>query len=162
MDDDVFEFGPLEEVAVVGPLHDDADGADDGGVVGVDFVAGAGDVVGAGGSDGLDGGDDLLVLLGADAEDLVVDLLRGSGAAAGGVDVEDDGLDGGVVAELADLGVDLVGVEDDAVDVDDADLAAAEASREPESLPLTCTIADQTMKLKSRPMAAKDPPMMAM
>ena len=101
----------LHEVAVVGPLHDDADGADDGGVVGVDFVAAAGDVVGAGGADGLDGGDDLLVLLLADAEDLVVDLLRGSGAAAGGVDVEDDGFDGGVVAELAELGVDLVGVE---------------------------------------------------
>ena len=73
----------------------------------------------------------------ADADDLVVDLLGGSGAAAGGVDVEDDGLDGGVVAELAELGVDLVGVGDDAVDVDDADLGAAEAVEEPESSPLS-------------------------
>ncbi len=68
-----------------------------------------------------------LCLLVADADDFVVDLLRGSGAAAGGVDVEDDGLDGGVVAELAELGVDFVGVEDDAVEIDDADFGAAEA-----------------------------------
>ena len=117
----------LHEVAVVGPLHDDADGADDGGVVGVDFVAAAGDVVGAGCADGFDRGDDGLVLVLADADDLVVDLLRGSGATAGRVDVEDDGFDGGVVAELAQVGVDFVGVGDDAVDVDDADLGAAEA-----------------------------------
>ncbi len=47
MNDDVLEFGPAHKVAVVGPLHDDADGAYDRGVVGIDFVAGTGDVIGA-------------------------------------------------------------------------------------------------------------------
>ena len=67
VDDDVFELGPAEEFAVVGPLHDDADGAYDGGVVGVDSVAGTGDVIGPGGTDGFDGSDDFLVFFGADA-----------------------------------------------------------------------------------------------
>jgi len=124
VDDDIFQFGPLHQVAIVGPLHDDADGADDGGVVGVDLVATAGDVVCARGSDGFDGGDDLLLVFGTDADDLVINLLRGGGAPSGRVDVQDNGLDGGVVAELTELVVDLVGVEDDAGDVDDADLGA--------------------------------------
>jgi hypothetical protein len=161
VDDDVLELGPAHEVAVVGPLHDDADGADDGGVVGVDLVAAAGDVVGAGGSDGLDRGDDLLVLLLADADDLVVDLLRGRGAAAGRVDVQDDGFDGGVVAELADLGVDLVGVEDDAVDVDDADLGGGRRGRRARSIAVEERTVAQIMVVMSRAMTAKEPPMIA-
>src|SRR6202041_1879437 len=68
-----------------------------------------------------------LVLLLADADDLVEYLLGGCGATAGRVDVEDDGFDGGVVAEPADLVVDLVGIDDDAVEVDDADLGGSEA-----------------------------------
>ena len=127
VDDDALELGPFEQVAVVCPLHDDSDGADDGCVVGVDLVATAGDVVGTRSADGLDRGDDGLVLLVTNADDLVVDLLAGGGASAGGVDVQDDGLDGRVIAELADLGVEFVGVGDDAVDVDDADPGAAEA-----------------------------------
>ena len=126
VDDDGFELGPAEEVAVVGPLHDDADGADDGGLVGVDLVAAGGDVISAGCADGLDGGDDFLVLFGADADDFVEDFLGGGGSSAGRVDVEDDGFDGGVVAELAELGVDGLRREDDTIDVDDADLAGGE------------------------------------
>ena len=41
--------------------------------------------------------------------------------------MEDDGFDGGVVTELAELSVDLIGVQDDSVDVDDGDLAGGEA-----------------------------------
>ena len=109
------QLGPPVQVAVVGPLHDDADGADHRGIIGVDLVAAAGDVVGPGGADRLDRRDDLLVLLLPDAQYLVVDLLRGRRAAAGRIDVQDDGLHGGVVAEFAQLGIDLVGVGDDAV-----------------------------------------------
>ncbi len=62
------------------------------------------------------------MLLGTDAEDLMVDLLRGGGASSGGVDMENDGFDGGVIAEFAELTVDLFCVEDDAVDVHDGNL----------------------------------------
>src|ERR1700721_879507 len=118
MDDLGLELGPLEQVAVTGPFHDDADGADDAGVVGVDLVGGRGDVVRAAGADAFNGRDDGLLLLVADAQDLVEDLLRGGGGAAGrvggggggagGVDVQDDGFDRVVLvvfAELVDGGI---------------------------------------------------------
>ena len=68
------------------------------------------------------------MVLAADAENLVVDLLRGCGASAGGVDVKDYGFDGRVFAEFAELGVDLLSIENDTVDVDDGDLAIVEAA----------------------------------
>ena len=121
VNDDRFQLGPLHEVAVVGPLHDDPDGADDGSLVGVDLVAGGGDVVGPGGADGLDGGDDGFVGIVPDAEDFVVDFLRGGGVTAGRIDVEDDGFYVGVVGKFAELDVDFFGVEDDSVEIDDGD-----------------------------------------
>ncbi len=57
----------------------------------------------------------------------MIDLLGGCGASSGGVDVENDGLYGGVFAELAELGVDFFRIEDDAIDVDDCDFIGAES-----------------------------------
>ncbi len=45
MNHDGLQFGPLHEIAVVGPFHDDANGADHRGVVGIDAVTAASDVV---------------------------------------------------------------------------------------------------------------------
>jgi hypothetical protein len=66
------------------------------------------------------------VLFLANPDDLMIDLLRGRGTAARGVDVEDDGFDAVVVAEFTELRVDFVGVDDDAADVDDGDAVGAE------------------------------------
>src|SRR5580692_8963667 len=86
VDDLRLEFGPFEQVTVVGPFHDDADGAHDAGLICVDLVGGGSDVVGAAGSDAFDGGDDGFPVCVADVQDLVIDLLGGRGSAAGRID----------------------------------------------------------------------------
>ena len=50
------KFGPLHQLFVVVPLGNDADGADDTGVVGKDLVGRGGHVIRAAGADGLDRG----------------------------------------------------------------------------------------------------------
>ncbi len=123
--DDGLELCPLQQIAILCPLHDDADGADDGGVVGVDTITGGGDVVGAAGSDGLNGGNDFFVLLAADAEDFVVQLLRYGGATARRVDVKNDGFYVIVVAKLAELRSQGVRGEQNAAHLDNANGVAA-------------------------------------
>ena len=58
------------------------------------------------------------MLLRADAEDLVINLLRCGRAAAGRVDMQNDRLHIRVVPELVELLVDSVRVQNDAGDID--------------------------------------------
>ena len=72
----------------------------------------------------------------AHAADRVVDLLRRADHAARAVDADDDGLDAGVLAVLAQLAHEVVGLGDEALELDDGDLgteqrAAAVAAAAP-------------------------------
>src|SRR5579872_3282639 len=118
------QLRPLEQVAVIGPLHNDSDGADDAGLISVDLVRRRGDVISAAGPDAFHGSHDGLLLLVADAQDFVVNLLRGRGGSAWRIDVQDDGLDGVVLIEFAQLINGGVGREDDPVNVHYGDVAA--------------------------------------
>ena len=71
--------------------RDDADGADDGRRVGIDFIAGDGQVVAARGRDVLAEDVDLLVLFLSELTDAAEDEARLDGRAAGGIDHDGDG-----------------------------------------------------------------------
>src|SRR5207245_11450126 len=81
-------------------------------------------VIATAGPHGFNGSHDLLFLLVADAPHFAVNLLRGGRAAAGRVDVQDDGADGIVSAEFAQLLDHGAGIEDEAFNVNHADLVA--------------------------------------
>ena len=118
------QLGPLQQFFVVVPLGNHADGAHDGGVVGKDLVGRRRDVVRAAGAHGFDGSHDALLLYVANAQDFAVDLFRCGRSAAGRVHMNDDGLDGAVVAKLAKLLDHVLGREDYAFQVNHGDLVA--------------------------------------
>lgn len=74
-------------------LHDDADGAGEGGGLGEDLVAAEGDVVAAGCGDGAHGDDEGFAGALFEAADFGEHGFGGGDGASGGVDAEDDGFD---------------------------------------------------------------------
>src|SRR5580658_1715757 len=128
MDDFRLQLGPREQIAVVGPLHDDADGTDHAGVVGVDFARRRGNVVCAAGPHALNRGNHRLLLFIANAQHFVVNLLRSRCPAARRVDVQNDGLDGAVLIVLTKLVDRGIGRKDFDIYVDNADVVVAEGS----------------------------------
>ena len=124
---DLLKFGPLQQFLIVVPLGDDADGAHDTGIVGEDLAGRRRDVIGPAGAYGLNGSHHRLLVLVADPQNLAIDFLGGRRSAAGRVHVDDDRLDGAVIGKLVQLLDDLLGIDDDAFQVDHADLVAKAA-----------------------------------
>src|SRR5262249_16619390 len=115
----------LEEALELGELDQHADGAGQGAGVGDDVVGGDGQVVAAGGGQRAHRDHDDLALL-AHAGDGVVDLLARPDDAAGALDADDDGPDRGVLEVLLQLADDRLGIDDEALDLDQGDAVAAE------------------------------------
>jgi len=107
-------------------LHEYADVAGEGGAVGEDAVAGCGDVIAARGGQAALGDDDGELGVRAELAEELVDLVGGGDGAAGGVDVDQQGLGGGVFTDLSEeageLEMGLVG--DEAFDLEAVDLLA--------------------------------------
>ena len=120
----------VEQVAVAEVVADDADGADDAGRVGVDFVSGGGDVVRARCANVSDDGIDRQVgAFGLEAFDGAVNGTGLDRRAAAGVDVKDNGFSLRVFEGFFEAGDDVVGVGfvfggDHALHGDDGDVFA--------------------------------------
>ena len=117
-------LGPVDQVAVVVPVGDYADAANDATRIGKDFAGGGRNVIAAAGAHGFNRGHDGLFLLLADTLHFLVDFLGSGHAAAGRIDVQDDGLDGVVTGELLEFGDHGLRLDDHALEIDDADLVA--------------------------------------
>src|ERR1700682_5611414 len=95
-------------------------------MIGINLVGRRCHVVGTTGTHGLDRDHNALLFLLTDAPDLAINLFRRSHTAAGRVDVENDGLDGRVVAKFLELSDHRLRRKNYAVKIDYAD-AVAEA-----------------------------------
>src|SRR5579863_6604779 len=103
LDDDVLQLGPLQKVAIVHPLRDHADRANNAALVCVNLVASGRDVERTAGTHRLDRDDNLFLLFSAYALYFPVNLFRRRNSPTRGIHMQNNGLDRRIVTELLQL-----------------------------------------------------------
>src|SRR5579863_1042102 len=120
LDDDVLQLGPFQKVAIVHPLCDYADGANNAALVRIDLVAGRSDVERTTGTHRLDRDDNLFLLFSAYALHFPVNLFRRRNSPTRGIHMQNNGLDRRIVTELLQLTNHGLWRENHAVEIDHA------------------------------------------
>ena len=124
---DGLQLGPLDQLFIVVPFSNDADGADDAGLIGKDFAGRRRHVIGAAGAHRLDGRHNRLLLLIANAQHLAINFFRSRRSPAGRVHMQNNGFYRAVVGKLLELLDSIFWTEDDPFQINYRDLVAEAA-----------------------------------
>src|SRR5207249_6561362 len=129
LEGDVLQLGPAEQVSIIDPLGNHSNGAHDAAVIGINLVGGRCHIIGAARAHAFNGGDYALLLFVAKALDGAINFFGSGYSAARRIHVDDDRLDGIILAEFLELGNDRARIKNNSFEVHDADLVTEAMKR---------------------------------